>query len=66
MEDLYGNVVETGSRAVHVVDDDAPEMLMDETPGSGQTGEDLTFRMRIIDNVGVEEVQLEVRIGDGT
>jgi hypothetical protein len=61
-KDLAGNTNVTGERTVEVLDDDPPWFGEDLTFDKVISGLDLTFRVEVFDNIGVDRVY--VVIGD--
>jgi hypothetical protein len=64
--DSYGNVNTSQEFRLRVVDDDNPSFGQDSTPDRATTGDDLTFSITVLDNVGVEEVVINYSYGDST
>jgi len=64
--DDAGNWVRTSTGNVTVIDNDLPVFSDDLTPSTGTTGDDLTFRITVTDNIGVSTVTVEYWFGTGT
>jgi hypothetical protein len=58
--DTSGNVNATSEVEVPVVDNDAPFLLEDLTPGTASTGRDLVLVLRAGDNIAIADVRAEV------
>jgi PGF-CTERM protein len=66
VEDLSGNVLEGPEGEVSIIDDDSPTILHDEVITSAFRGLAITLEFEVDDNIGVDEVNLVYRFGDGT
>jgi hypothetical protein len=63
--DTSNNWNMTGSVNISVIDNDAPTIGTDGSDLSAYTGDEFLFKVRTIDNIGLENVKVEYRINDG-
>ncbi len=63
--DIDGNWAETPLRKITVLDNDDPEFGTDQTPVNVNTGEQLFFKVTASDNIGIVDVYLNYRFGNG-
>ena len=63
--DLYGGEYRSEEIVVEVVDNDPPEVVGVDMPGSLANGDEFEVKVYARDNVGVEGVELEVRWDEG-
>lgn len=61
--DVAGNWINTPEVTRLIIDDDAPELLDDETPLVASTGDDIEIKLKIVDNIGIRSVDLTVWFG---
>ena len=57
-DDTSGNARRSDIRTVAVTDNDAPQLLGDESPVSGTTGDPFIFNITVTDNIGVSAVRV--------
>ncbi|MGA1821502.1 MAG: hypothetical protein ACMUIG_03130 [Thermoplasmatota archaeon] len=57
--DITGYWIETETVDVNIIDNDYPIIIDDLTPDYFQTGDKLTFRTRVDDNIAIDIVRLE-------
>lgn len=50
---------------VPVIDNDRPEIVSDDSPTSGTTGDSYKFSVVVADNIGVSGIYVNYRFGDG-
>ncbi len=65
VEDTSGNTLEGETRSVRVGDNDVPVFSEDTTPAEATTGENVTFRIGISDNIGLNATWIEYWFGGG-
>ncbi len=63
--DATGNSVTTAVTNVTIFDNDLPEFGPDGTPTEGYTGENVTLAITARDNIQLESLWVEYRLGDG-
>ncbi len=63
--DRSGNINITDWMNISVTDNDDPSFVLDETKRETTTGDPVTFKVMISDNIGLEEVEVEFQIGEG-
>jgi PGF-CTERM protein len=66
VEDLSGNIRVGPEREVIIIDDDGPTILHDAVVTSALKGMPITLEFEVDDNIGVSEVNLVYRYGEGT
>jgi hypothetical protein len=63
--DTSGNWNQTIQVNIDVLDNDLPVFLVDGSDINGTTGDDYSFDIEIIDNIGIDEAYVEYWFGDG-
>ncbi|MGA1794189.1 MAG: hypothetical protein ACMUHM_09575 [Thermoplasmatota archaeon] len=63
--DIDGNWNNSDIMGVDIVDDEPPYILSDMTPESTTTGEAFKFKVEVMDDNGLADVELFYRYGDG-
>ncbi|MEA3557755.1 MAG: hypothetical protein U9R75_00715, partial [Candidatus Thermoplasmatota archaeon] len=62
--DTSNNWNMTGSVNISVIDNDAPTLGIDGSDTAAYTGDEFVFKIRTIDNIGLENVKVDYRIND--
>ena len=65
VSDTSGNWNSTSESSIDILDNDLPVFLLDPTEPIIGTGEDISFRVNVIDNVGIAGVRLFFTQGSG-
>ena len=63
--DTSSNLSTSAMRVVKVVDNDMPILVTDLTPTSGTTGDQFTFTVEVMDNVGIGQID-EIVLNDAS
>ncbi len=65
VEDWYGNRLVEPDRNLDIIDDDAPVVIHDTGSGEAIKGLPLSLEYEVSDNIGIGELDLLYRFGDG-
>lgn len=64
-QDISGNMGESEQVTLTIYDDDTPVFLADHSDGIATTGDEFTFGVQVMDNIGVSTLLVVYQVGDG-